>query len=515
MHAGGLRKRAPDVGLVPGLDSCVCADLCENFLAGGRDERQQERRADADGFEQVIHDGGQTRLVCLVLGKRPGHRLVDILVRALDALEDLVQSVLELELLHLRLIAVAKAGEHGDQALVGLARFARLGERPAEIFFDHRRRAGDEVAEIVGQINVDGVDEQLVGEIAVGAEGERAQQEEAQRIDAEFFRQNIGVNHVALGFGHLAAVHDEPAVAVDVLRKRHTHAHEHGGPDDGVEAHDLLADKVHVRGPVFLIIVVLFVHEAERCGVVEQRVDPDVDHMARIKIDRHAPAEAGAGDAEVFEARIDEVVDHFVDAGLRLQIVRRRQQLAHAARVFGQAEEIGLLRRVVHLTAAVGALAVHQLALRPEAFAGRAVFALVFALIDIAVFIHLPEDLLNGLHMIIVRGADEAVVGDIHELPQIENALRPGDDVVDELLRRDACGLRLVLDFLAVLVRAGQEHDVAALQALVPRHGVGRDGAVGVADVELIRRIIDRRGDIKRFLAYFAHIFFLFSARSE
>ena len=43
----------------------------------------------------------------------------------------------------------------------------------------------------------------------------------------------------------------------------------------------------------------------------------------------------------------------------------------------------------------------------------------------------------------------------------------------------------------------------------------GCDGAVGVADVELIRRIIDRRGDIKRFLAYFAHIFFLFSARSE
>ena len=114
MHAGGLRKRAPDVGLVPGLDSCVRADLCENFLAGGRDERQQERRADADGFEQVIHDGGQTRLVCLVLGKRPGHRLVDILVRALDALEDLVQSVLKLELLHLCLIAVAKAGEHGD-----------------------------------------------------------------------------------------------------------------------------------------------------------------------------------------------------------------------------------------------------------------------------------------------------------------------------------------------------------------------------------------------------------------
>ena len=169
----------------------------------------------------------------------------------------------------------------------------------------------------------------------------------------------------------------------------------------------------------------------------------------------------------------------------------------------------------MHLAAAVGAFAVYQLALCPEAFAGGAVFALVFALIDIAIFIHLPEDLLDGLHMIIVRGTDEAVVGDVHQLPQIENALRPGNDVVNELLRRDAGGLRLVFDFLAVLVRAGQEHDIVALQALIARHGIGRNGAVGMADMQLIRRIIDRRGDIKRFLACFAHIFSLFSARSE
>ena len=132
-------------------------------------------------------------------------------------------------------------------------------------------------------------------------------------------------------------------MAVDVLRKRHPHAHEHGGPDDGVEPDDLLADKVHVRRPVFLIILVFFVHKAERRGIVEQRIDPDVDHMTRIKIDRHAPGEAGTGNAEIFEARIDEVVDHFVDAGLRLQIIRRRQQFAHAARIFGEAEEIGFL----------------------------------------------------------------------------------------------------------------------------------------------------------------------------
>ena len=511
----GLRELAPGVGSLPGADVGACADLCEDLAAGFRDERQQQRRTDADGLEQVIHDGGQPRLVRLVLGKGPGHGLVDILVGALDALEDLLQAVLELELLHLRLIPVTQAREHGDERLVGLAGLTCLGQRAAEVLFGHRRRAGDEIAEIVGKVNVDRIDQQLVGEVAVGAEGERAQQEEAQRVHTEFFRQQIRVDDVALGLGHLAAVHDEPAVAVDVLRQRHTHAHEHGGPDDGVEADDLLADEVHVRGPVFVVVVILLIHEAERRGVVEQRVDPDVDHMARVEIDRHTPGEAGTGDAEVFEARIDEVVDHLVDAGLGLEKVGRRQQLTHAAGVFGEAEEIGFLRRVVDFAAAVGAFAVLELALGPEALTGGAVFALVFALIDIAVLIHLAEDLLDGLHMIIVRRADEAVVGDVHQLPEVQDALRARDDVVDELLRGDARGLGLVFDLLAVLVGAGQEHHVVALQPLIAGHGVGRHGAVGMADVQLRRGIVDRRGDIKCLFACFAHSIFLFSARSE
>ena len=300
-----------------------------------------------------------------------------------------------------------------------------------------------------------------------------------------------------------------------MLRQRHTHAHEHGRPDDGVEADDLLADEVYVRGPVFVVVVILLVHEAERRGVVEQRVDPDVDNMARVEIDRHTPGEAGTGDAEVFEARIDEVVDHLVDAGLGLEEVGRRQQLTHAAGVFGEAEEIGFLRRVVDFAAAVGAFAVLELALGPEALTRGAVFALVFALIDIAVLIHLAEDLLDGLHMIIVRRADKAVVGDVHQLPEVQDALRARDDVVDELLRGDARGLGLVFDLLAVLVGAGQEHHVVALQPLIAGHGVGRHGAVGMADVQLRRGIVDRRGDIKCLFACFAHSIFLFSARSE
>jgi len=102
--------------------------------------------------------------------------------------------------------------------------------------------------------------------------------------------------------------------------------------------------------------------------------------------------------------------------------------------------------------------------------------------------------------VIIVGRADEAVVGDIHQLPKILDA---GDDMVDILLRRNAGRLGLLLDLLAVFVGAGQEHHVIALQPLVARHDVGGDGAVAVADVELVRRIINRRRDIKFLFFHF------------
>ena len=53
-------------------------------------------------------------------------------------------------------------------------------------------------------------------------------------------------------------------------------------------------------------------------------------------------------------------------------------------------------RQVVDFAAAVGAFAVLELALGPEAFAGRAVHALIRTLVDIALVVHLLEDALDG-----------------------------------------------------------------------------------------------------------------------
>ena len=286
-------------------------------------------------------------------------------------------------------------------------------------------------------------------------------------------------------------------MAEDVLGQRHFHAHEHGGPDDGVEPDDLLAHDVDVGGPVLVVIVVLVVEEAQSSGVVEEGVHPHVHHVAGVKVHRHAPGKAGTGDAQVLQAGIDEVFHHLVDAAAGLEEVGVLQQVPDPVGVLGQAEEIGFLLGVLDLPAAVGALAVHQLALRPEGLAGLAVLALVGALVDIALFVHLPEDLLNGGDMVIVGGADEAVVGDVHQLPQVLDALGTLHDAVHEFLGGDAGLGGLVLDLLAVLVGAGEEHDVIALQALVAGQGVGGHGAVGMADVELVGGVVNGGCDIE------------------
>lgn len=56
------------------------------------------------------------------------------------------------------------------------------------------------------------------------------------------------------------------------------------------------------------------------------------------------------------------------------------------------------------------------------------------------------------------------------------------------------------IDLLAVLVRAGEEHDVLAPQAVIPGQRVRGHRTVGVADVELVRGIVDGRCDIEFFL---------------
>src|SRR5690606_22890555 len=198
----------------------------------------------------------------------------------------------------------------------------------------------------------------------------------------------------------------------------------------------------------------------------------------------------------------EEVFDHFVPPRLRLDEVRMFLVIfQQPVGVFAHAEIVALFLQPFHRPSAVRAVAVHELALEEERFARGAVPAFILAEIHVPLFHELGENALHRLLVAFLRRADEVVVADLQLFPQRLDALH---DAVHVFLGGDAVLLGLPLDFLPVLVRSRQEHHVVAAQPLVAGHGVRRHRAVGVADVQPVARVIDRRRDVEGF-AFFRH----------
>ena len=460
----------------------------------------------ADALGQVVHAVLQAGQALLALAQHPGLVDVDVAVAVADELPDLRKRQGELQLVHVLFDDARQGLKALAQGHVGFVLGFRCGHLAAEVLLDHGNGAAHQVAQVVDQIGVHAGQQRLVGVVAVRAEGHLAHEVVAQRVHAVALHDGRGVDHVALGLAHLVVAEQQPAVAEHLLGQLKSQRVEHDRPVDRMEAHDLLAHQVHVRGPVLIEQRGIVAAVAQGGDVVGQRVDPDVDHVLGIEVHRHAPLEGGAADAQILKARAQEVVQHLVGPRRRLDEVGMALDVVdQPVLILAHAEEVALLVGGLAGAAAVGAeVALLQLGGGPEGLALGAVLALVFALVDVALVVELLEDLLHDLLVALVGGADEVVVLDVHQLPQI---LGLRHDLVHELLGGHARVGGLALDLLAVLVGAGEEVGVIARHLLEAGHGVRRDGGVGVADVHVSRGIIDRRGDVEfRLFALIAHV---------
>ncbi|CAN4050705.1 DUF4175 domain-containing protein, partial [Dysosmobacter welbionis] len=74
-----------------------------------------------------------------------------------------------------------------------------------------------------------------------------------------------------------------PAVAEHVLGHRLAQAHQHGGPDDGVEPDDLLAHDVDAGPPALVVVVVAVVVIAQGGDIVAEGVHPHIDYVLGIE----------------------------------------------------------------------------------------------------------------------------------------------------------------------------------------------------------------------------------------
>ena len=204
----------------------------------------------------------------------------------------------------------------------------------------------------------------LVADAAVLAERDLAQQVVAQRVGAVELDGRAVVHGVAARLRHAVAVlAGEHPVDEELVRQLVAGREQHRGPDHRVEAQDVLAEQLPARRPQARGQVLAGAGVRERGGVVDERVDPDVDRLVGIPRQRHAPVDGLARDRDVLQAALD-VRAHLVEARLR-QHERRIGGVAREQRigVGREAEErVALLRELRH-GAVLGAAAVDQVVL--------------------------------------------------------------------------------------------------------------------------------------------------------
>ena len=175
---------------------------------------------------------------------------------------------------------------------------SRRRQHPAEGLADHRQRALSQIAEIVGEIGIDAVDDRLMRIIAVLSEWHLTQEEITHLVDAVVIGERRRVDHIADRLRHFLPAIEQEAMHHDLLRDRQASRHEEGGPEDRVEAGDVLADHVGVGGPEGRALRAL-IGKAGRGDVVGEGVDPHIHHMLVIARHGHAPVEGGAADRQI------------------------------------------------------------------------------------------------------------------------------------------------------------------------------------------------------------------------
>ena len=229
--------------------------------------------------------------------------------------------------------------------------------------------------------------------------------------------------------------------------------------------------------------------------VVDERVEPDVGDEILVEGKLDAPLEAflGAGDAEV-------------DAGIAFQRVEQLGLAEGGDDDFGVVfdevlEPIGVVAEFevpvflfdfddfpplgTEVASLVAVAFLQELFLADRVVAGMGFF------VELALALELGEDGADAGLVALVDGFGPAVVLDVEFLPQIGEFQ---GRALDEGFGRDAFLLRRLLDFLAVLVDAGEEKHLVAAQTTVAGDHVGKHLFIGVADVRGAVGVVDRGG---------------------
>ncbi|OQA53685.1 MAG: hypothetical protein BWY44_00104 [Candidatus Omnitrophica bacterium ADurb.Bin292] len=121
----------------------------------------------------------------------------------------------------------------------GIARLRRLA---VKVLQRHRCYTAHEVAQIVGQIRIDALNQTFLAEARIESEYHVSHQEIAEGIEAVLVLQVERTHDIAQALGHFALFDIPVAVNIEVLIRFDPGRLEHRRPVDAVGFHDILGD---------------------------------------------------------------------------------------------------------------------------------------------------------------------------------------------------------------------------------------------------------------------------------
>ena len=287
-----------------------------------------------------------------------------------------------------------------------------------------------------------------------------------------------------------------------VARWLQTGSHQHGGPNDRVEAGNVLTHQLNCGPAPGKLLVV---RAPTRCGdVVQEGLKPHIGHVVAVEGQLDAPIDVGARNGEILQAAIHKRHDLVFHTGRLNEIGPRPIELQQLVLELAHFEEVVLFFE--HLDRSAVDLA-DLLALKFVGSFGEvrgclvfltphAVETLVFALINEPVVVEEGQELLNRALVALLRGANKVIVGKVQGAQQ--GLPRLFDQPVCPLLGRNTvreCGAH---DLLPVLVSSCQKPGVDTGIAHPPGQRVSGDFGVGMPNMRHVIHIENRCRDKER-----------------
>jgi hypothetical protein len=221
-----------------------------------------------------------------------------------------------------------------------------------------------------------------------------------------------------------------------------------------VRLQDILCDDVLGNRPESFIKFSIRVPQSG--NIIYQGVKPYIGHEIVVKRERNAPGQAAfrPGNAQVFKG-LPEERKNFVTVPFRTDVSGMTVNMVYQPLLIAaHPEKIVRLFDDRGFCLVVRAFAVYQFPFRVKPLTPETVKTLIFAEIDVTVFLDPVENRLHDLLVMGVRGPDKIVVADMQLRPEVPE--KPADPIY--ILSWCLSGLFSGRnDFISMLIRAGEE----------------------------------------------------------